>query len=132
MITQLKMFDMEIDDLRDQQQRKALNNWAVNGFEGSIIAGTGFGKSRIGVLAINYALNHKSIEPGGRALVLVPTIQLQDQFREEFHKWDLAHCLDDIDILCYQSAYKLQNQHYNIVICDEIHLGLSREYRKFF
>ena len=39
---------------RDLQQRKALNSWSINGFNGSIIAGTGFGKSRLAVLAIDY------------------------------------------------------------------------------
>ena len=64
------------------EQRKALNKWASNNFVGSIIAGTGFGKSRCGVLAIEHALKY-----GDKALVLVPTIQLQDQFRNEFKKW---------------------------------------------
>ena len=114
-------------EVKNTEQKKALNAWASKDFIGSVIAGTGFGKSRIGVLAVEYALR-----TGDKALVLVPTVQLQDQFREEFHKWDLSRCLDNIDILCYQSAYKLQDEHYDIVICDEIHLGLSKEYRKSF
>ena len=109
------------------EQKKALNKWASNNFVGSIVAGTGFGKSRCGVLAVEHAL-----KSGDRALVLVPTVQLQDQFRDEFKKWGLEHCLEAVDIICYQSAYKLQDQHYSIVIGDEIHLGLSKEYRKFF
>ena len=67
-----------------------------------------------------------------RGLVLVPTQQLQTQFKEEFIKWDCEDILDKVDIMCYQSAYKLKDNYYNIVICDEIHLGLSPEYRKFF
>ena len=124
------------------EQKKALNKWASNNFIGSIIAGTGFGKSRCGVLAVEFALKQcqkartngyrKKHLYSGRALILVPTIQLQDQFREEFCKWDLERCLDNVDILCYQSAYKLVDKYYDIVVCDEIHLGLSLEYRKFF
>jgi len=114
---------------KDEEQRKALNNWALQGFIGSIIAGTGFGKSRCGVVAVSYVLNKLK---GSKALILVPTTQLQDQFAGEFHKWGHSDCLDRVDILCYQSAYKLQKQHYDIVICDEVHLGLSKEYRKFF
>ena len=115
--------------VKDKEQRIALNSWAKAGFVGSIIAGTGFGKSRCGVLAIDHILKHKD---DAKAIVLVPTIQLQEQFSEEFHKWGKDNCLNRVEILCYQSAYKLQNQHYDIVICDEIHLGLSPEYRKFF
>lgn len=107
------------------EQKKALNSWAANKFIGSIIAGTGFGKSRCGVLAIEHALKY-----GDNALVLVPTIQLQDQFRKEFDKWNVDS--SNVEIICYQSAYKLVGNHYSIVVCDEIHLGLSSEYRKFF
>ena len=117
------------------EQKKALNQWAANKFIGSIIAGTGFGKSRCGVLAIKYAFEHKyNLDKyGTKALILVPTVQLQDQFRNEFDKWvDDLSWIDNVDIMCYQSAYKLKDQHYDIVVCDEIHLGLSKKYRKFF
>jgi superfamily II DNA or RNA helicase len=122
----------QINQIRDKEQKKALNAWAKQGFIGSVIAGTGFGKSRVGVLAVDYILKQESRSNKKSALVLVPTVQLQDQFRDEFAKWGLDHCLDHVDILCYQSAYKLQGHHYDIVICDEIHLGLSNKYRKFF
>tara|TARA_R110002012_G_scaffold79080_2_gene201338 strand:+ start:1288 stop:2448 length:1161 start_codon:yes stop_codon:yes gene_type:complete len=116
-----------INQIRDKEQRKALNAWAKQDFIGSVIAGTGFGKSRVGVLAVNHALKN-----GGKALILVPTVQLQEQFKEEFVKWGLDDCLDNIEVLCYQTAYKLTGKHYDIVVCDEVHLGLSPEYRKFF
>ena len=115
----------KINKIRDKEQRKALNAWAAQHFCGSIIAGTGFGKSRVGVLAVEHAL-----QDGGNALILVPTVQLQDQFAEEFDKWGVP--MENVEVMCYQSAYKLKNQKYSIVVCDEIHLGLSPEYRKFF
>ena len=115
----------QVNKIRDIEQKKALNNWAANGYVGSIIAGTGFGKSRCGVLAIGYALKQ-----GGNALILVPTVQLQDQFIEEFDKWGVS--TTNVEVLCYQSAYKLQGNKYSIVLCDEVHLGLSPQYRKFF
>jgi|TARA_R100000081_G_scaffold17729_1_gene7281 superfamily II DNA or RNA helicase len=114
---------------KDEEQRKALNAWAKNKFVGSIIAGTGFGKSRCGVIAVGKTLDN--IEDS-RAVVIVPTTQLQEQFKQEFIKWDYEHVLERVDILCYQSAYKLEDEHYTIVVCDEVHLGLSPEYRKFF
>ncbi len=42
--------------IKDQEQKKALNAWARAGFKGSVIAGTGFGKSRVGVIAIGETL----------------------------------------------------------------------------
>jgi len=113
--------------IKDEEQRKALNAWALAGYKGSIIAGTGFGKSRCGVLATAHCL-----KDGGRAIVLVPTTQLQAQFAEEFKKWGHTALLSRIDIVCYQSAHKLKGEHYEIVVCDEVHLGLSPIYRQFF
>ena len=120
---------MSINKIRDEKQKEALNNWASAKFCGSIIAGTGFGKSRCAILAVRHILD---VLGGNKVLLLVPTIQLQSQFADEFHKWDLEHCLDNVEILCYQSAYKLEDNHYDLVICDEVHLGLSPQYRKFF
>ena len=120
----------EINKIRDIEQRKALNAWAAKDFVGSIIAGTGFGKSRVGVLAIEHILKQDSRSNKPAALILVPTVQLQDQFIEEFDKWDVS--TENVEIMCYQSAYKLIGHHYDIVVCDEIHLGLSEKYRKFF
>lgn len=125
--TELQKQMNQLYKTKDEQQRKALNKWWGAGGKGSIIAGTGFGKSRCGVLAMKHVLKE-----GGKGLLLVPTTQLQDQFAEEFKKWEAEHILERIDILCYQSAYKLSGNHYDIVVCDEIHLGISQEYRKFF
>ncbi len=123
----------QVNKIKDTEQRHALNMWAKAGFVGSIIAGTGFGKSRCGVLAAGKTLRDHTIQGGeGRGIVLVPTVQLRDQFEEEFSKWGYEDVVHMIDFVCYQSAYKLKDNHYNIVICDEVHLGLSPEYRKFF
>lgn len=118
---------MDILEIKDKEQRNALNSWAKSGYVGSIIAGTGFGKSRCGVLAIG-----KLLQEGQKAILLVPTTQLQAQFKDEFIKWGYENVLSQTDILCYQSAHKIENEHYDIVVCDEIHLGLSPVYRKFF
>jgi superfamily II DNA or RNA helicase len=122
-------------EIKNKEQKKALNAWAKGGYNGSIIAGTGFGKSRCGVLAVCHILDEVYADwerNPPKALILVPTTQLQDQFEEEFIKWGKEMYLKDVEILCYQSAYKLKHKHYNIVVCDEVHLGLSPQYRKFF
>jgi len=121
-------------EVKTVEQKKALNAWAKGGYCGSIIAGTGFGKSRCGVLAICHVLdqNYAKYNVFYPALVLVPTVQLQKQFKEEFIKWGKEEYLKDVEILCYQSAYKLKDVDYSIVVCDEVHLGLSPQYRKFF
>lgn len=119
----------DIIEVKNVEQKKALNAWAKKKFIGSIIAGTGYGKSRCGVLAAAYILGKSKTAKG---IVLVPTTQLKDQFRDEFTKWGKEDCLDQLEFVCYQSAYKLKNEQYDIVVCDEVHLGLSPKYRKFF
>tara|TARA_R100000951_G_scaffold10686_3_gene9013 strand:- start:12594 stop:13766 length:1173 start_codon:yes stop_codon:yes gene_type:complete len=119
----------KVNQAKDVEQKNALNSWARGGFIGSVIAGTGFGKSRVGVIATDKTL---SATTDGRAIVLVPTVQLQEQFEEEFLKWGCDEAAAKTEFVCYQSAYKLKGNHYTIVVCDEIHLGLSEQYRKFF
>ena len=112
-----------------------MNLWATNQFKGSIIAGTGFGKTRCCVIAVGETIRRRNANPPYHdydALVLVPTVQLKDQFKEEFIKWGYEDVLDNVKFECYQTAYKYAAQHYSIVVCDEIHLGLSSKYRKFF
>lgn len=121
----------DLPQTRDIAQRHALNAWARQGFKGSVIAATGFGKSRVAVLAIGHSLDELE-DDTTRCLVLVPTTQLQEQFPLEFEKWGFEIYLDRIDFVCYQSAHKLEDQHYHVVICDEVHLGLSPVYRQFF
>lgn len=123
----LKMTD--VNEIKDKEQRKALNSWAKTGFKGTIIAGTGFGKTRVGVIAACETVKRND---GATALILVPTIGLIDQFIEEIHKWGYEDCLENVDVMCYQSAYKLTDTKYTVIIGDEIHLGVSPEYRKVF
>lgn len=114
--------------IKDTEQRLALKNWKEKGYKGSIIAGTGFGKGRVGVMAIGEVLRRRE----GRGLFLVPTNQLQDQALEEFKKWGYDDIIDRVDIVCYQSAYKFVNQEYRITVADEVHIGLSPQYRAVF
>ena len=75
-----KIAKMDTLKIKSAEQKNALNSWASKGFVGSIIAGTGFGKSRCGVLAAAHAIE----KYGGKGLLLVPTTQLQTQFEDEF------------------------------------------------
>jgi superfamily II DNA or RNA helicase len=114
--------------VKDTEQRTALRAWARAGYRGSVIAGTGFGKSRVGIMAVGELLRRNE----GKGLILVPTNQLQDQFADEFSKWGYDDVLDRVDILCYQSACKLSKETYTVTVADEVHLGLSPVYRTIF
>ena len=59
-------------------QVKALNGWAKHGFRGVVEAVTGAGKTRLALAAIEAEMRR-----GGRAVAVVPTIELQNQWRDE-------------------------------------------------
>ena len=68
---------------RNDYQKKALNDWANQGFKGSIIAATGFGKSRVATLAIAYSYNELE-DQEARCLVLVPPQHLREHSPNQF------------------------------------------------
>lgn len=59
-------------------QRQALDAWEAEGRRGIVEAVTGTGKTRVGMMAIR-----ESLADGGFVHVLVPTIDLQDQWCQE-------------------------------------------------
>gem|GEM_PF-1656169 len=63
-------------------QGEALAAWLGKSRQGVIEAVTGAGKTRLGVAAIDMALNQ-----GYKALVIVPTIELMNQWTTELSKW---------------------------------------------
>ena len=62
-------------------QRQALDAWEAEGRRGIVEAVTGTGKTRVGMMAIREALT-----AGGFVYVLVPTIDLQEQWCRELEK----------------------------------------------
>ena len=97
-------------------------------FRGAVVAGTGFGKSRVGVraamacvlleIASNSLLNRK-------ALILVPFEHLKDRFSKEIVQMYGEEALKHFHFECYASIRKLDPSNYCITVCDEAHLGLT-------
>lgn len=91
------------------------------------------------IMIVNYM--YKVLNKGNsfKCLIIVPTEVIRDTvFPKEFEKFGhkdlLAHC----EIACIQTVYKYEKEHYDLVICDEIHNYLymngekDYEYFKFF
>ena len=108
---------------KDIEQTKAFKSYVKSGRVGSIIAGTGFGKTRVGVYAVVEALNNSELD----AIVLVPFEHLKDNFKEEMRKTKQEKYIDRVEFYCYASVKKLINdpKKYSVLVCDEIHLGLT-------
>lgn len=112
---------------RDNIQEQALDVWFSNhnGW-GTICLGTGWGKTRVGCLALKKVLEQTK----GKALIVVPTQNLRDnEWVNEIVKWDVTKYADRIQIECINTAYKLDKE-YDLIIIDEIHKALSDEFGK--
>ena len=108
---------------RDEQQKDAFNKYRENRCVGSVIAGTGFGKTRVGVYAVVHALKNSEYD----ALVLVPFNHLKENFKGEMIKSGYEEYIPRVKFECYASVKKLVKNPciYSVLVCDEIHLGLT-------
>jgi superfamily II DNA or RNA helicase len=116
--------------VKDTEQRIAYKNYVNNKYVGSIIAGTGFGKTRVGVFAVVEALTTSDLD----AIVLVPFEHLKDNFKEEMKKTGQEKYIDRVQFYCYASVKNLLKSpdKYCVLVCDEIHLGLTDPCFEFY
>ena len=85
---------------------------------GMLAMATGSGKSRVAVEVAKYYINSidKSLS------LLVPTEKLRDEnWKEEYSKWDADYLWSPTIRLCYASASKIQNKDFELAILDEGH-----------
>ena len=72
---------------RDERQKQSLNAWTVQGYQGCLQAVTGFGKTRIAMMALR-GLKKKGLV--NKATVTVPTIVLKEQWERELESFGVA------------------------------------------
>ncbi len=118
-------------DLRPYQ-REALDRWLTEQ-RGILILPTGAGKTYIGMEAIEFV--------NASAFVVVPTLDLVDQWMAELVKFDIQigeytgrqKQLEPITVSTYDSAYnhaETLGNRFKIVIFDEVHHLASEGYRQ--
>lgn len=106
--------------IKDTIQKEVLKSWWESKCIGTIEAATGFGKSRVGILAVSYFA--KNFNYNLKVLIIVPTDALKNEWKEEFKKWKEVKAFDNcVQVECINTARKFSNQTYDLVICDEIH-----------
>jgi len=117
-------------DLRPYQ-KEALDRWKAD-HRGVLVLPTGSGKTYIGMAAIQ--------EVNAPAFVVVPTLDLVDQWREELQKFDIKigeytgreKELKPITVSTYDSAYNQAENignRFKLLIFDEVHHLASEGYR---
>ena len=101
---------------RDERQIQSLNAWAIQGYQGCLQAVTGFGKTRVAMMALR-GLKKKSLIES--ATVTVPTIVLKEQWEQELQSFGVAEFTKVVvnnTAAMYPEGYSC-----DLLICDEVH-----------
>lgn len=114
-----------INQKKIEIQNEAFDALKQNNFRAGVILPTGTGKTLVIIKSLNFLDDCESI------LYCCDNMKLRDEdFPNELKKWGSEHLLDKMDRLCYQSAYKLRDKHYDVLVCDEGDYMLSPAYIK--
>ena len=107
-----------VNKVREKVQNEAIQA-VVNNNGGMVAMATGSGKSRV---AVELAKYYFKPEDDFHAALLVPTEKLRDEnWKEEFEKWEARNIWKHTERLCYASASKIGGNEYPIAILDEGH-----------
>ncbi len=110
---------------RDERQEIARKKWIQNKGCGTVVASTGFGKTRIGLNCIKTVL---SKYPDKRIIIIVPSIALKEQ-------WSSLIDINGLSLNCetvvINTAVK-SNYNCDILIIDEIHRAAAELLSKVF
>jgi superfamily II DNA or RNA helicase len=101
---------------RDERQTQSLNAWAIQGYQGCLQAVTGFGKTRVAMMALR-GLKKKSLITS--ATVTVPTIVLKEQWENELESFGVGEFTTVVvnnTAAMYPEKYEC-----DLLICDEVH-----------
>ena len=112
-------------------QEEAVQSWLNSSKKGTIEAITGIGKTFIFIKCT------QKLKKGSKILFLAETTLREETLYEEIKKFKKLFKYDllknhQLEFKTYQFAYKLKNQHYDMVCSDEIHDSLSPIYAKFY
>jgi len=110
-----------VNQVKDEIQQQAHAAWVAAGRVGSIVAGTGFGKSRVAVMEVKRLLEDCACK-GQPVLIVTPTEKLRDEnWPTEFEAWGVKPLWDGVKAICFASLKNEMGKKYKLVILDEVH-----------
>jgi superfamily II DNA or RNA helicase len=118
---------MTANEIKTSIQKEAHAIWIGAGRQGTIAAGTGFGKSRIAVMEARRMADTNMFEFDNfsepNILLVSPTERLRDDnWPKEFEAWGEKDLYDGVvKSICFASLKKEVGTKYKLVILDEIH-----------
>jgi superfamily II DNA or RNA helicase len=121
-----------LNEQKDKIQQEAIKAWINKGKIGTCEIITGLGKTFISLHALYTMPKDNKIH-----LFLAETVGRKKDLIDDIKKYNIIfkkNVTEDYNLqfLCYQSAYKLKDKSYGLVIADEIHDSLSPAYLQFY
>jgi len=123
---------------RDIEQALVANLLEKANFRGSVLAGTGFGKTRVMWKAALKAWRTWKGDERKKILILVPFDHLKDRFKDELMSFTDkeerrdAFWNEHVEAHCYASISKLDPEGYSVVVGDEAQFGMTDMCHVFF
>jgi superfamily II DNA or RNA helicase len=108
---------------RDERQDLVIEKWKAAGCRSTVVANTGFGKTRTALKAMQRVLNKA---PSAIIVVIVPTKILKDQWIKQLKEWDIP-----ATVMVINTAAK-RPFHCNFLVLDEAHKYNSVYFSKVF
>lgn len=110
---------------RTKRQKLCIKRWLEAGGTATVVASTGFGKTRVGLLAAELLIKKKS---DAKVLISVPTEILKEQWMEELIQRNM---LSNCRVMVINSIVK-GDWEVDLLIIDECHLVASETFRAIF
>ena len=116
---------MEKVSSRTERQLEIVQKFADNKGKGTLLAATGFGKTFTAIMVILRLLKSR---PNGSIIIVVPTINLKNQWKKELRKNNVDK---SCTVIVINTAYKSKLT-CDLLICDEIHAYGAEQFIKVF
>ena len=112
-----------VNVVREIVQKEAKESVINNGGRGMVILPTGSGKSKVAIdLASYYNELNNHLKKDFVQGLIVPTEKLRDEnWKEEYQKWNSIHLYNTTNRICYASASKIKQVLVDFLILDEAH-----------
>lgn len=110
---------------RDERQTLCIQKWLNAKGHATIVAATGFGKSRVGLRIIQGLLSKKN---DCQIIIVVPTITLKEQWTKSIDKWGFTF---NCDIQVINTAIN-KDQVCDLLIIDECHTANADTFQHVF
>lgn len=110
---------------RSDRQDQAVQKWVEAKLKGTIVASVGFGKTRLGMLAINRFLAKNKTK---KVIIVVPSDPIKQQWISETVQWKV------FDNCSVKTMHDVSNHEYScdLLVIDELHKSLSSKLYKMY